>query len=215
MTEKEWLSAADPQPMLEFLRDKVSERKLRLFACACCRRVWNLITEKTSRSAVEIAERYADGQATGSEQTKAEGEVDAAYSAADAAAFSAVALEGRPAEGAAIAARSAVAAAQEGSEWGDADDAPASEGQAQTDYLRDVVGPTLFRSLTIKRKWRTSNVVAIARGIYDDRAFGHLPILADALEDAGCTDAAILEHLRGPGPHVRGCWCLDAILGKK
>jgi hypothetical protein len=57
-------------------------------------------------------------------------------------------------------------------------------------------------------------VQKLAKSIYDDRAFDHLPILADALEDAGCTDAAILEHCRGPGPHVRGCWVVDLILGK-
>ena len=55
---------------------------------------------------------------------------------------------------------------------------------------------------------------AIARHIYDDRAFHDLPILADALEDAGCADAAILDHCRGPGPHVRGCWAVDLLLGK-
>jgi hypothetical protein len=55
----------------------------------------------------------------------------------------------------------------------------------------------------------------LAQGIYDERAFERLPILADALEDAGCTDAAILVHCRGPGPHVRGCWVVDLILGKQ
>ncbi len=57
-------------------------------------------------------------------------------------------------------------------------------------------------------------MAALARSIYDDRAFDRLPVLADALEDAGCTDAAILDHCRGPGPHVRGCWVVDLILGK-
>src|SRR5262245_13893460 len=62
MTEAEWLACKDPTPMLEFLRDKVSERKLRLFACACCRRVFNLLFDKYSRKALVLAERYADGE---------------------------------------------------------------------------------------------------------------------------------------------------------
>ena len=60
----------------------------------------------------------------------------------------------------------------------------------------------------------TPTVVQLAQSIYDDRAFDRLPILADALEEAGCTDAAILDHCRGPGPHVRGCWAVDLLLGK-
>jgi len=62
--------------------------------------------------------------------------------------------------------------------------------------------------------WNHGTVPAIARHVYDDRAFHDLPILADALEDAGCTDAAFLDHCRQPGEHVRGCWVVDLMLGK-
>ena len=60
----------------------------------------------------------------------------------------------------------------------------------------------------------TEAVAALARGVYDDRAFDRLPVLADALDDAGCANADLLAHLRGPGPHVRGCWAVDLLLGK-
>ena len=63
--------------------------------------------------------------------------------------------------------------------------------------------------------WNDGTVPRLARAIYDERAFDRLPILADALEDAGCTNADLLSHLRGPGPHVRGCWALDLLLGKE
>src|SRR5215470_16408408 len=64
MTETEWLACTDPLPMLYFLRGRASDRKLRLFACACCRRFWNLFTDKRAWKAIEFAERYADGLAT-------------------------------------------------------------------------------------------------------------------------------------------------------
>ena len=59
--------------------------------------------------------------------------------------------------------------------------------------------------------WNGGTVGRIAAGIYEERAFDRLPILADALEDAGCTDPALLTHCRGPGPHVRGCWAVDLL----
>jgi hypothetical protein len=83
-------------------------------------------------------------------------------------------------------------------------------------FLRDLFGNP-FRPLAINPAWLAWNdgtVVKLAQSIYDDRAFDRLPILADALEDAGCNDAELLSHLRGPGPHVRGCWALDLILGR-
>ena len=79
--------------------------------------------------------------------------------------------------------------------------------------LRCIFGNS-FRSLVADVSWITSSVDSLAESIYTDRAFDRLPILADALEAAGCTNADILGHCRGPGPHVRGCWVVDLILGK-
>jgi hypothetical protein len=80
--------------------------------------------------------------------------------------------------------------------------------------LRDIVGNPYHPSV-LDLEWLTPTVVSIAQRVYDEREFSGMPVLADALEDAGSTDTAILDHLRGPGPHVRGCWVLDLILGKE
>jgi hypothetical protein len=83
----------------------------------------------------------------------------------------------------------------------------------QADLLRELFGNP-FRPSSMQPAWRTQTVNGMAQHIYDDGTFGLLPVLADALEEAGCTDQAILSHLRGPGPHVRGCWALDLVLGR-
>jgi len=80
--------------------------------------------------------------------------------------------------------------------------------------LRDVFGNP-FRPVPYSREWHTSTAVAIAKGMYDSRDFSAMPILADALQDAGCDNSDILDHCRGPGPHVRGCWVVDLVLGKE
>jgi hypothetical protein len=82
-----------------------------------------------------------------------------------------------------------------------------------THLLRDFFGNP-FRPVTAHPSWLTSTVVSLAEGIYAERAFDRLPILADALQDAGCENADILTHCRSDGPHVRGCWVVDLLLGK-
>jgi hypothetical protein len=81
--------------------------------------------------------------------------------------------------------------------------------------LRCISGPRPAKRAPRSRLVASSTVVAIAAGVREEQAFERLPILADALEEAGCTDADILAHCRGPGPHVRGCWVVDLILGKE
>ena len=83
----------------------------------------------------------------------------------------------------------------------------------QCAILRCIFGNP-FRAGTCDTAWQTATVTSLAQAIYDERAFDRLPILADALEDAGCTNADILSHCRGPGPHVRGCWVVDLLLGR-
>lgn len=88
------------------------------------------------------------------------------------------------------------------------------EEHKQADQLRDIFGNP-FRPVVFDPRWRTETTVALAAGIDAERAFDRLPILADALEDAGCDHADILHHCRGPGPHVRGCWVVELVLGKE
>ncbi|MBN9518744.1 hypothetical protein J0H58_09530 [bacterium] len=80
--------------------------------------------------------------------------------------------------------------------------------------LRDIFGLLPFREVVVPPHWRSEAVVALARGISAERAFERLPVLADALEDAGCDCQEVLEHCRGPNHHVRGCWVIDEVLQK-
>jgi hypothetical protein len=93
---------------------------------------------------------------------------------------------------------------------------PSDELEAQASLLRDIFGTSL-RAVVIDPTWLTwrgHTIPKLAQAIYDECAFDRLPILADALEDAGCDNADILNHCRQPGEHVRGCWVVDALLGK-
>jgi len=82
----------------------------------------------------------------------------------------------------------------------------------QSDMLREVFGNPFRAPLTPDADWLTSDVVSLAEAIYDEQAFDRMPVLGDALEEAGCTEADILAHCREPGEHLRGCWVLDTIL---
>jgi hypothetical protein len=83
-----------------------------------------------------------------------------------------------------------------------------------SDLFRDIFGNP-YRLVSVASVWLTSDVRTLAEGIYEDRAFDRMPILADALMDAGCDNEDILDHCRSAGPHVRGCWVIDLLLGKE
>jgi hypothetical protein len=227
--------------MLEFLRGQSSERKLRLFAVACCRRLRQFMLDERVRSGVEVAEQYADGTVGEEAREDAKNEADeaaiellddvderrilksyafwSAARAAHAAVCTAADPDGPLAERAAEVAVAGVECYVR-DELHDSENAPAAlqaEKEAQAGLVRDIFGPLPFRTVTIDPLWLAWNegtVVKLAHGIYDDRAFDRLPVLADALEEAGCHDADALGHCRHPGPHVRGCWLVDLLLGK-
>jgi hypothetical protein len=224
MTEAEWLACADPRPMLKARRGGLSLRKLRLFACACARRIRALIPENRYRRLVEAAEAFADGALSADDLRaalhhavygkrfrgrKAVYGTPAVYAACWTANTRAPVIERSAAE-AAQAVGDAAARSRSSRRW---KEARAGEHAAQAVMLRCVAGNP-FRPVAIDPAWLTSDVVALARGIYEERAFDRLPILADALQDAGCDNADVLDHCRGPGPHVRGCWVVDLILGQ-
>jgi hypothetical protein len=220
MTEAEWLACTDPKLMLEFLRDKASDRKLRLFGCACCRRLWTSLVDDRSRLAVVIAEQFADGFV-------GKGELQKAHDSALAVAKGPFRVgdsiwSGGKYSFAARMVRITTARRLPLAELVNSTLSGCGLNQDKqpgvvSHFLRDLFGNP-FRPVTIDRTWLMWNaaaVVKLARNIYDDRAFDSLPILADALEEAGCHDDDILNHCRQPGPHVCGCWVVDFLLGKE
>jgi hypothetical protein len=208
MSEAEWLTCTEPRRMLPALADAASKRKLRLFACACCRRVWDLLPDARSRRAVEVAERFADGQASDQERA-------AAWSAAavePAAVYSADRRTAATAYARYVAAAATAGFANDAAAYAIADYA-ATPPQVQCDLLRDVFGNP-FRPVPLDPRWLLwggGMVRELAQEIYDNRHFEELPALADVLTQAGCTDRAVLGHCRSGKGHVRGCWVLDLV----
>jgi hypothetical protein len=221
-----------------------STRKARLFSVACCRRVWHLLDSPADRRAVEVAEEVAEkkmrltdlrvsheaasitdlgpdpspwGPGLGWSYMSSH-EWDCCYGLW-------VSPERRRV---CRVARWASTPTPWGCPESTANDARVllsfrtgldeakAEERVQCGLLRDIVGPPIRPA--VQGAWLSSNggaVRGLAEATYEERAFDLLPILADALEDAGCSDEALLGHLRGPGPHVRGCWVVDLILGKE
>ncbi len=270
MTEQEWLECKDPEKMLEALRGKISDRKLRLFAVACCQSVWELMPDDMARRAVELAEMVAEDQADTEERSRVSSVVDPWANTAYGV-FSHGGFEGTGSVFAAMAAAAALnpmlmftfhmghVAAGTFTPWEcvamargqtakedaqercwqererdpryDDEDEPSDEwyemasevkyaawdkgcaaGRADhCSLLREILGNP-FHPITFDPSWKTPAVVQLARSLYEEKRFADLPVLADALEEAGCQDATVLEHCRGPGPHVAGCWLLDLIL---
>jgi hypothetical protein len=221
VTEAEWLACSDFQRMLVYLNGKASDRKRRLFIVACCRRIWPLLIDPRSRRAVEAGERFADAKT-------AEEELPVTLKDARAAASAPNLSTGGPLQAAWAASytafpmdafskfwnlyqstRSAAEAAAKTIPWRTA-------RQGQMDLARDLFGPPLFRPVTVYSAWLAwggGTVIKLAQSIYDNCRFEDMPILADALEEAGCDNQELLAHCRGAGLHTRGCWVLDMLLG--
>jgi hypothetical protein len=225
--ERTWLTSTTPRSLLWALYSQRLPRQRRLFAVACCRRVLDRLADPASRRAVEVGEFFADG-AVDREVLRA------AHDAAQGVAqqlFERAQRSSRVAETAAWDAWRLAYAAQVTCgtsflevpseaviKWASHVSAArgAEERQAHCDLIRDIFGNPFRPWPAVDLAWLAwdgGTVPRLARAAYDERAFERLPVLADALEDAGCTDPDILDHLRAPRPHARGCWALDLLLG--
>jgi hypothetical protein len=207
MTEAEWLAKPDLYPLDEFIRRQDEKRRLRLVACACVREDWR-VAPPGARKAILAGEAYADSLIS-------EHELDPAGEEAESD-FTDLSL---PPEAREIARRSiwlahpdAVTVYHQGLWQGIA---AGGDGlrQRRAAMIIDIFGNP-FRPVSFSSEWRTSTALALARQMYDSRDFSVMPILADALQDAGCDNEDILDHCRGPSPHVRGCWVVALVLGK-
>jgi hypothetical protein len=179
---------------------QAGERKLWLFNAACARRMWARLDEP-HRLAVEAAERCVDGTESR----------DAAIAAALAAWRSNIIVS----TGSQLSPR--MAAYMGRSPYAFCLHRLGDNLAMHAALLRDILGNP-FRPSALDPAWLAWNggtVAKLAAAIYDERRFADLPILADALEDAGCADAGILAHCRGGGEHVRGCWAVDRLTGRQ
>jgi hypothetical protein len=206
MTEQEWLECAEPKAMLNYLQGKVSNRKFRMFTVACYRHIWQIISEDHIRAAIEIIERFADGLASQNEMRRATKQI----------CWGGVKMAENPNTAPYLACQDAVRLACERAHLLEGG-VISKEVAAQVSSLHDIFG-NHFRPVIVNPvwlAWNNATVPKISLTIYEERRFQDLTILADALDEAGCTNADILSHCRSEGPHVRGCWVVDLLLGKE
>jgi hypothetical protein len=227
MTEEEWTVCQRPWPLLSLLqsRGSASQRKLRLFSVACCVYNSDLFADARLMRGLSVAEKVADCCAAERECTEAksvvldvfEGELDVPQPDGGCGSDPILFLLNRQAYTIGDAAR-CVDQLEYAAEYTARNSFDGLVEELRYEHcalLREIFGNP-FRPFTFDPTWRTSDVMLLASGVYAERAFDRMPILADALQDAGCDADALLNHLRDPhAAHVRGCWALDLVLGKE
>jgi hypothetical protein len=189
MTEEAWLSLKRPHRMLRHVGKLASERQLRLIAVACNR--WSYPVGGQTEAVLLAVERLADGIETTDDLS-----VLTTLPEWDRRNWNQA--------GAVTVADMRVALPSHRSNE--------DERVAQCNFIRDIFP---FHPITLSPSWLTSTVVSLANQMYESRDFSAMPILADALQDADCSNETILTHCRGPGPHVRGCWAIDLLTGRE
>jgi hypothetical protein len=200
MTEAEWLSCSEPEAMLDHFAttNRVSDRKLRLFAVACIRQT----SSGTIERELETVEQYVDGKINFEK-------LQYAFDYRDILLGEGLALLAYPPPmprlvTAQLCRDAAGGAAVRTTTYHEAAAAKNAARTVQCHLFRDIFGNPFRPPLAAEPSWRATRILAIAQAVYDQRSFDRLSELAEALEDAGCDDAELLGHLRSPGPHVRG-----------
>jgi hypothetical protein len=218
MTEEEWERCDSPGRALQAINRLIRSansglrRKFRLVGCHALRRIQRHATDERFGRALDVAERHFDGTATFAELRAA---VVAAQQGYEAHRSDLEEPDERAAQKLTHLLRPDPFAAAYDSfgavsfEWWRGADEVRAELMG---LIREVFGNP-FRPVAFDPAWRTGTAIELARQMYDAREFSAMPILADALQDAGCENADVLGHCRGPGPHVRGCWVVDLVLG--
>jgi hypothetical protein len=213
MTEAEWLTCDDVNALLDASKWPQHYRKVRLLACACCRAIWTHIDAPKLRAGIELSEQFADDP---TKRTQIDATIRSNRGLLYRLRFS-IGSVWTPAD------RIRFACAEEAARaafvhLGIVIGVPArieeqlpQQRKLHCALVRCIFGNP-FRPVAFDPAWRTSTAIALARQMYDSRDFGAMPILADALQDAGCEDEQVLAHCREPGPHARGCWVCDAVL---
>lgn len=228
VTEAEWLQCTDPTLMLKFHQGNASDRKLRLFAVACCRRIWDLLDDERSRLAVETSAKYVEGLVGPGELYRShlraqqveeefwpriqEGTDNIPNSPAQEAAASTAADPLQAFRVASLTSTARVWAGRMVLEEMQA--AKERENGSLCHLLRDLFGNPLRPAALNHKEW-AAEAVALAETIYDHCSFERLLELAQVLQATGCTNSDILSHCRSSGEHVRGCWVIDLLLGKE
>lgn len=220
MNEAAWEYGTDPVEMLDHTGGRGWDRKSRLLGCAFCRRTWDLLTHRESRLAVETAERYVDGIAGRSELESAWESAWSTFETIDTdigsrtLAIMASWVASQTCHSHAFVVPQAVTEATRIACLR-RDSRARVERDALPELIRDIF-PNPFRPSIINpsiARARDGLVLRTAQGIYSERRFDDMPLLAKLLEEAGCNDAHVLDHCRGRSRHARGCWVLDKLLG--
>ncbi|VTT97136.1 Uncharacterized protein OS=Singulisphaera acidiphila (strain ATCC BAA-1392 / DSM 18658 / VKM B-2454 / MOB10) GN=Sinac_1679 PE=4 SV=1 [Gemmataceae bacterium] len=237
MTEAEWLACKDARDLVTSGACPASPRKLRLLAVACCRCSRRLLQNPEYRRALDLAEQYADGlvgqEALIEAHRKANGlacrlypEAEAEREIRRAAEATAIANVVNPGDDPASDAIWQLSrACQRGIDARmvalahDILGNPFRRVERNAPWVAEVramIGDAVYRCQdAFNPAWLSSDVLALAQGIYDERAFDRMPVLADALQDAGCENVGVLNHCRdASATHVRGCWVVDLALDK-
>jgi hypothetical protein len=230
VTEAEWLAATDPWPMLQAMGTVVSERKLQLYAVARCRRVFTVVCDQDLHDIVRLAERCADGEVPGEclrawymprnlvDAIRCLKERRRGLTPADrfVLGMCSMAIHAEPHQTLAYI-QLLASDIRHGQAAGSLADVEVCQGV----LFRDIFGNPFRPSPDVEAARNRDSVCWLVQGAYEARSLpsgtlqpSQVALLADAVEDAGCTDAELLGHLRGPGPHVRGCWAVDLMLGK-